>query len=125
MDISQDHDAYRLPFDPSCTVWTTFGELQLGDEVDYWGAACPIVELATFEGDPVRVRIEVQQKYGRQLALAPAYEGTWRAPREGEAVEVAELFPAERFDGGPADSEGWDPDDPYGDVAEYERKAGE
>lgn len=88
-NIAANHDAYRLPFDPKCSVWTTFGELREGDEVDYWGKASPIVELQTFEGEPVRVRIIVQQQYGRQLALAPAYEGTWRAPRKGEKVEAA------------------------------------
>jgi hypothetical protein len=88
-DVAENNDAYRLRFDPKCTVWTTFAELQLGDEVDYWGAASPIVEYDTFEGDPVRVRIVVQQQYGRQLALAPGYEGTWRTPRADEETEAA------------------------------------
>lgn len=88
-DVAQDHDAYRFPFDPKCTIWTTFGELQIGDEVDYWGAASPIVEHETFPGDPDRVRIIVQQQHGRQLALAPAYEGTWRTPRTDEETKAA------------------------------------
>lgn len=85
MDVAADHDAYRLPFDPKCTVWSKFGELQLGDEVDYWGAARPIVEYTKFdEAAPPRVRIVVQGPHGQEVALAPDYEGTWRAPREDE-----------------------------------------
>lgn len=83
-NVAQDHDAYRLPFDPKCTVWTTFLDLQVGDEVDYWGAASPVVDWQQFAGDPVRVRIVVQQKHGQQMALGPGYEGTWRAPRADE-----------------------------------------
>jgi hypothetical protein len=82
--MAQNPDAFRLPFDGRCTVWTTFLDLKVDDEVDYWGAACPVIDWQQFEGDPVRVRIIVQQQHGQQMALAPSYEGTWRVPRADE-----------------------------------------
>lgn len=74
----------RFSFDPECIVWASFGELQVGDRVDYWGDARPVLEMERFPGEVARVRIIVDNGIGRDMALAPEYEGTWRAQREGE-----------------------------------------
>jgi hypothetical protein len=82
MTYDENRDAYRLAFDPECTIWTRFGELRVGDRIDYWGAARPVIRHDVYrDGEPARVSIQVQGPHGQDAALAPDYEGTWRAPR--------------------------------------------
>lgn len=74
-------------FDPACTQWTTFSELQVGDMIDYWGCARPVVEHDRFDGG--RVRIMVSNEHGgHDVAAGPGDEGVWRMPREGERPPV-------------------------------------
>lgn len=92
-DDDQEHHVtdtpHRTPFDPTCDRWTTFAELHVGDWIDYWGAARPVAEHIDF-GDG-RVRIIVNNANGgRDMALAPDTEGTWRATRDNERLGHAE-----------------------------------
>lgn len=73
----------RAPSDPKCTIWATFADLRIGDHIDYWGTARPVIEHQQF--DDGRVRLQVTNAYaGCDVALAPGDEGTWRTPRDEE-----------------------------------------
>lgn len=78
---------HRTPFDPACDRWATFADLRVGDQIDYWGDARPVLEHTAF--DDGRVRIVVDNGIGRDLALAPGTEGTWRATRDDERRPTA------------------------------------
>jgi hypothetical protein len=78
-------DTRRESFDPTCDYcWTTFAELRVGDRIDYWGEARPVLEHTAL--DHGRVRIVVHNGIGRDVALAPGTEGTWRAARADEQI---------------------------------------
>lgn len=73
----------RKPFDPTCVRRTTFSELRVGDQIDYWGAARPVVEYSAFEDGRVRI-IAANEYGGGDFAVGPGEEPVWRRPRDGE-----------------------------------------
>ena len=73
----------RASQDPTCTHKATFADLIVGDRIDYWGPARPVVGYASLTYDRVRITV-ANEAGGRDVALAPGSEAVWRAPRQGE-----------------------------------------
>ncbi|MEU8960053.1 hypothetical protein AB0C93_37835 [Streptomyces sp. NPDC048518] len=71
------------PFDNSCFHQDTFAEIEVGDHVDYWGKARPVIEHVLFQDGRVRI-VVTNENGGRDIAVAPGDAKLWRQPREGE-----------------------------------------
>lgn len=70
------------PFLPECSIRTTFGELSVGDKVDYWGNI-PL-EIVLHVSNDGRTSIKARCATHQQCALGPDTEVIWRMPRAGE-----------------------------------------
>lgn len=76
-------DPFREPFDPRCTEWVAFADLELGDHIDYWGDARPVVMIRKHGHGEGNVTLITQGMYGQDLALAPGTtELTYRMTRK-------------------------------------------
>lgn len=73
----------QKPFDPACVHRTTISELRVGDWIDYWGAARPVVEHTLCDSGRVRVLV-ANEHGGGDVLVGPGDETVWRKLRDGE-----------------------------------------